>query len=430
MTPKREILSWALYDFANSAFATSVLGVVFQVYYTTAVVGPGGYQIGGLNVPAMSLWGYGVALAMVVVGLAAPALGAIADFTARKKAFLRVFWLVSCLFTGLLFFVTPGRVLLGLFLLMVAMIGFSGGNAFYNAFLPELADPKTMGRVSGLGQSLGYVGGGLCLLLNLWMIRSPGWFGLADVNHLPVRVCMVVVAAWFLLFGLPMLLFVRERSQPRALPEGKGCLAAGYGQVLHTLRNVRRYPELTRFLVAFLFFIEGVETIIVMGAAFGANVLGMPQEELVRCFLLIQAVAIFGSLLFGVLADRWSNKAAIMASLVVWIALVASAYFIQTPGQYWALGVGIGAVLGGTQACSRSLIAVLAPERQRAEIFGFFAMSGKAASAIGPLVTAVVTQLFGERTGVLSVVVFFIIGLAILWPVDESKGIREAENMA
>jgi len=426
MSRKREILSWAFYDFANSAFATSVLGVIYQVYYTTEVVGPEGVEICGVMVPGMSLWGYGVAAAMLIIALTSPALGAVADFTASKKRFLLAYWLVGCVFSALLFAVTPGRYVLGMGLLIVAMIGFAGGNAFYNAFLPELTDRRTMGRVSAVGQSLGYVGGGLCLALNLWMIRSPEWFGLSTENHVPVRACMLVVGLWFALFGLPMMLGVKERARARALPEGKGYFRAGYSQVWHSLKNLRQYPELARFLLAFLFFIEGVETVVLMGAAFGAKVLNMQPQEIVLCFLLIQAVAVFGSLLFGVLADRWSNKTAILISLLVWIALVSYAYFIRTPSQYWVLGAGIGLVLGGTQACSRSLIAVMTPDAQRAEVFGFFAVAGKAASAVGPILVAVMIQVFDERTGVLSIIAFFLVGLFLLRPVNEAKGIREA----
>ena len=426
MAQKREIFGWAMYDFANSAFATSIMGVVFQVYFTQEVAKNA--DLWGMKIPAISLWGYTVSAAMLVVLLTAPALGAIADFSGQKKKFLLVYWLLGCVFTGLLFLVTPGRYLLGMGLFFIALVGFAGGNAFYNAFLPELADEKHLGRVSGLGQGLGYVGGGLCLMLNLVMIQKPAWFGLSGGNHLAVRTSFVVVAGWFMLFALPTFLLVRERASEVALfPAGKGYLAAGYGRVFDTIRQVRRYPELARFLVAFFLFMEGVETVIVMAAALGAEVLQMPSEELIKVYLLVQAVAVVGAIGFGYLADRWGNRNSIAVTLVIWCGLIVYAYFIRTPGEYWLMGVGVGVVVGGTQACSRSMVALMTPREHHAEVFGFFAMAGKAASVVGPFVMAVMTQWLNPRAGILSLSAFIILGLLVTLKVNESKGYRESQ---
>lgn len=419
-------MAWSMYDFANSAFATSVLGVVYQVYFTTRVAAGATWL--GREIPGLSLWGYTVAAAMAVTVVTAPALGAIADFSGRKKMFLLACWLASWISTALLYWVTPGRAFLGMALLFVGLIGFSAGNAFYNAFLPEIVPSDQMGRASGFGQALGYLGGGLCLLLNLLLIRAPSDFGIPGENDLPVRVSMVVVAAWFALFAIPAFVWVKERPRTRRPPEGQGYLAAGYRQVLKTLRNVRQYPQLARFLLAGLCFMEGIETVILMASGFAARNLGMSQEELVRCYLLIQAVAIAGALAFGWLADRWGHREAILASLVVWCGLIVAAYFVKTAGQFWALGVGVGIVLGGTQACSRSLVGRMTPPSYHAEVFGFYAMAGKAASVIGPLVMAVLTQWFHDRLAILSMIFFFLAGLALTWRVHESQGIEEARG--
>lgn len=229
---RREILAWALYDFANSAFATSIVAVLFATYFTRGVVSPEGAELLGRRWSGEALWNFAGAVSMGLICLCAPFVGAISDYTAAKKRLLTAYWLVGCLATGLLFFVQPGMVVLGMALFIVANMGFAGGNALYNAFLPELGAPENLARISSLGWGIGYVGGGLCLLLNIGMLQSWG-----------VGACFAVVAAWWFVFSLPLLLFLRERAAPKPVPAGRSLVGMGLADVFRTLRNIRRHRE-------------------------------------------------------------------------------------------------------------------------------------------------------------------------------------------
>lgn len=410
----REIAAWCLYDFANSAFATSILAVIFAQYFSQHVVPASGYR--GWSGPA--LWNFAGAVSMGLVCLSAPFLGAITDGSAAKKRWLAGYWLVGCLATGLLALVRPGMVLPGMLLFLLGNIGFAGGNAFYNAFLPELAPPDRMARISSWGWGLGYLGGGLCLALNLLMLRAGA-----------VGSCFVVVAAWWFLFALPLFFTLRERAMPRPLPPGRSYVGIGFSSVFRTLRNLRAHKELFKFLLAYLLFNEGVETVIFNAAVYGATVVRMSRDELILVYLAVQGVALGGAFLFGAIAERIRSKRAIAVSLVVWLAVLGFAFFITSKLAFWILGIGVGLVMGGTQAISRALFGQLTPKEKSAEFFGFFAIGGKFAAALGPLLFGTITQLTGTmRWGILSVGIFFLAGLLLLAWVDEERGRREAEE--
>lgn len=409
--PRREIAAWSLYDFANSAFATSILAVVYQTYFVKAVVPAGGRWSGE------TLWNFAGAASMIVVCVCAPFLGAVTDYTAAKKRVLAVYWIAGCLATAGLAFVRPGMVFAGMALFLVANLGFAGGNAIYNAFLPELAEPAAMARVSSIGWGLGYAGGGLCLLLNLAMLKLG----------LPIGLGFAVVAAWWFAFALPLFLHVRERAVPKPRPPGRSLLGAGIADVLTTLRNIRRHKELFKFLIAYLLFNEGVETVIFNAAGYGARVVGMSAGELIAVFLAVQGVALGGAFLFARIAERWSGKRAIALSLVVWIAVLVFGFFATTRAAYWTLGILVGLVMGGTQALSRAFFGQLTPAAKTGEFFGFFAIGGKFAAALGPLLFGTVTHLTGTmRWGIVSIAVFFLAGLLLLSRVDEKRGLAEA----
>lgn len=413
---RREILSWALYDFANSAFATSIIAVVFATYFTRSVVPPEGFSLLGRSWSGEALWNFAGAVSMGLVCLSAPFIGAISDYTAAKKRLLAAYWLIGCLATGLLFFVHPGMVVFGAALFIVANMGFAGGNALYNAFLPELGPPEGMARLSSLGWGLGYAGGGLCLLLNLGMLKT--W---------SVGACFAVVAAWWFLFALPLFFFLRERAAPRPIPAGRSLAGAGFADVFRTLKNIRRHRELFKFLLAYLLFNEGVETVIFNAAVYGQSVVGMRQKELIAVYLVVQAVALGGALLFGEIARRLKCKRAILVTLFIWLGVLIFAFFVVSRTMFWILGICVGLVMGGTQALSRGLFGEMTPKEKTAEFFGFFAIGGKFAAALGPLLFGAVTQATGTmRWGILSVGAFFLGGLLLLLWVDEERGLREA----
>jgi UMF1 family MFS transporter len=430
---KREIFGWAMYDFANSAFATTILAVIFNQYFATVVAGgERGIAFFGFRLHGASFFTFSVALSMAISAVLAPFLGAVADASASKKRFLMVFCYIAILFTGLLYFVHAGNYWRGAIFFIIANIGFAGGNVYYNAFLPEISTDENIGRISGLGWALGYIGGGTLLAINLIMLKYPGWLGF-PTGYFIVQDCFFSVAIWWFVFSLPTFLFLRERSQ-KVLPRfGKSYFSEGYQRLRHTFGRIKTFRELTKFLIAFLVYNDGIETVIVMASIFGVEVLGMETGEIILFFLMIQGIAFFGSLFFGFLADAIGNKKAVMISLAGWSLTVIWAFqlgIIWDPKtEYWILGGLAGVVMGGSQAASRSLQGIFTPDANSAEFFGFFAVSGKFASVFGPLIYGILIAITGSvRSGILSVLFFFIVGMAILWTVNEKRGMEEKEK--
>jgi len=423
----REVLSWSTYDFANSAFATTILAVIFNRYFAEVVAfGRAGIRVVGIHLPGAAFFTFAVSLAMACVAISAPFLGAIADLSGRKKHFLACFCYGGILFTGLLYFIGEGDYWLGALFFILAHIGFSGSNVFYNGFLPEISTDETIGRISGLGWALGYIGGGGLLVINLIMLKYPHYLGFQG-NYFTVHHCFLSVAVWWGIFALPLFIWVRERGRRQILPHGESYLRIGFVRVFRTLKRVSNYRELSKFLVAFLIYNDGIQTVIIMASIFGAEVLGMGTEELIVFFLVVQGTAFVGSLVFGLLADGLGNKRTILLTLVVWILVVVWAYvlglFWSPKSEYWILGIIAGMVLGGSQAASRSLQGLFTPEANSAEFFGFYAVAGKFASIFGPLIYGLILSITGSlRKGILSLILFFVAGMIILCSVDEKKG--------
>ena len=429
VSKKKEIFSWAMYDFANSAFATTILAVIFNVYFATVIVGTEGVRILGFNLPGDVLWGYVVSFSMILVCLSSPILGVIADFSRTRKKFLFFYCCLGAIFTGLLFFTQEGDYLSAIIFFVIANLGFSGGNVFYNAFLPEISNEKNVGRISGLGWALGYLGGGLCLLLNLAMIQSPQLFGIPDKNFLPVRISLLSVGFWWILFALPIFFWTKEESKKQTSKCLLSYVSIGFSRLKSTFGKIKNYKHLTRFLISYLIYNDGIQTVIVMAAVFAGKELGMSQGEIIKCFLLIQGVAFLGALLFGYLADKINIKTSLVITLFIWCAVVVWAFFIRSKMEFWILGCIVGLILGGSQSASRSLFSLFVPPENSAEFFSFFAISGKFSSILGPFVYALLGHIFNSsRISILALVVFFIIGLIGLYFVDEEKGFLESKN--
>jgi UMF1 family MFS transporter len=430
---KREIFGWAMYDFANSAFATTILAVIFNQYFATVVAGgERGIEFIGFRLHGASFFTFSVALSMAISAVLSPFLGAVADASASKKRFLMFFCYTAIFFTGLLYFVHEGNHWRGAIFFIIANIGFAGGNVYYNAFLPEISTDKNIGRISGLGWALGYIGGGALLGINLIMLKYPDLLGF-PAGYFNVQDCFLSVVFWWLIFSLPTFLFLRERAQ-KALPSvRRSYFSEGYQRLQHTFRRIKTFKELTKFLLAYLIYNDGIETVIVMASIFGAEVLGMETGEIILFFLMIQGVAFFGSLIFGFLADTIGNKRTVMISLGIWSLIVLWAFRLGIFGdpktEYWILGVLAAIVMGGSQSASRSLQGIFTPDANSAEFYGFFAVSGKFASVFGPLIYGILIAITGNvQSGILSVLLFFIVGMAILWTVDEKKGMEEKQR--
>jgi len=419
-----------MYDFANSAFATTILAVIFNHYFATVVAGgEKGVELLGFRLHGASFFTFSVSISMLISAIFAPLLGAVADASGSKKRFLIAFCYAAVLFTGLLYFVREGNYWRGAIFFIIANIGFAGGNVYYNAFLPEISNDQNIGRISGFGWALGYIGGGMLLAINLVMLKYPGILGFRE-GSFTVQDCFLSVSLWWFLFSLPTFFLLKERAQRVPLAPGKSYFKEGYLRLRHTLRRIRTFRELTKFLFAYLIYNEGIETVIVMASIFGAQVIGMETGEIILFFLMVQGIAFLGSLIFGFLADAIGNKRTVMISLGIWSLIVLWAFqlgiFWDPRTEYWILGVLTGIVLGGSQAASRSLQGIFTPDANSAEFFGFFAVSGKFASIFGPLIYGILIALTGSvQSGILSVLFFFIVGGILLWTVDEKKGMEE-----
>jgi UMF1 family MFS transporter len=401
-----QILSWTLFDFANTAFSVVVVTVIYSRYFTNYVASGQRW-----------LWGLAVSLSMVLAALLAPPLGAVADFSRNRKRFLLLFTLTSVLCTALLYFVGAGMIAAGIALFVVANIGFEGGLVFYDAFLPGLTTRSSYGRVSGYGFAMGYLGALAILLLVILILPESSR---PDYYHY-VRLTFVMAAAFFLLFSLPLFFSLHEPSLDRSPPPS--LLRAGFARARDTLRDLfveKRHPSVSRFLVAFFVYNDGILTVIAFAAIFAESTLKMSDAGIIAFFAIVQTAAILGSVVFGVITDAIGPKRTIGVTLLLWIGIVAGAYFVQSEGFFYVVALLAGVAIGSTQSASRSLMALLTPPGREAEFFGFYdGFCGKASAVIGPLTYGVIADLTNERIAALSIGLFFLAGLILLQGVKE-----------
>ena len=412
---RKLILSWCLYDWANSAFAATIMAAVLPVFYSS---------IAGANLSktmASSYWGYTNTIAMLIVASTAPILGALADHSGTKKRFLALFAGMGAVSTAMLVFVGRGDWFLASLLYIIGMVGFSGGNNFYDSLLPHVAGEKDIDRISSYGYALGYLGGGILLAFNLAMILKPHWFGIPDAEW-GTRCSFLTVGAWWIIFSIPILKNVPEPPIVPIMGESTYPLRASIQRLSQTFHNLRQYQEAFKFLIAFWLYNDGIGTIISMAVIFGAEI-NIPQAHLIGSILAVQFIGIPFSILFGRLAGWMGTKRAIFLGLAVYTGISLGGYFIQTPLHFWILAVLVGFVQGGTQALSRSLFGTLIPKSRSAEFFSFLDVSSKFAGIIGPFVFGIVGQMTGSsRLSVVALVVFFIGGGALLLTVNEKEG--------
>lgn len=409
----REQISWCLYDFANSAFTTVIVTVAYSVYFTEVVAKEGG----------ATLWGRGVAFSMLLTAFLSPLLGALADYSGKKKRFLFFFTLLSIFFTGLLYFVREGDWVNGLLFFIIANIAYHAALTFYDAFLKELTVDERMGRLSGYGWATGYIGGFFSLLLVAPFIRG----GLEGEAIRSFRFSFVVTAFFFLLFSIPMFIFVRDRLPPQGPSRTDSYLRIGFTRIAKTFGSLGRFQELIKYFVAYLFYNDAINTVIVFSSIFARQVLQFTPSELITYFIITQISAAVGAFVFGPITDRLGPKRTISITLVGWILIVFWAYQVETHLGFYGVGLSAGSILGATQSASRALLARFAPIQKSAEFFGFFSLTGKISASIGPLFYGEIVRLTGsQRWATLSLALFFLIGLLLLQSVDERKGIEAA----
>lgn len=420
---KKAIRAWMMYDWANSAFATTMLAAVLPIFY---------FDVAGKNLEgdlAASYWGYTQSIALILVAIMAPLLGAIADLSGSKLRFLRIFATFGILASALFVFVGEGDYVLASFLMIIGMIGFSGGNTFYDSMLIDLVTIDQRDMVSSKGFTLGYVGGGILLAVNLLMIKQPGLFGLEDSLQ-GTYAAFLSVALWWYAFSRPIFHRVGP-FLPKSVIQHTGgeYVAAGARRLVRTLRSIQHYPELCKYLVAFWLFSDGINTVIAMATIYGKTI-GIETSDLIVALLITQFVGIPFTLLFGKIAVKLGSKKSLYITLSTYVGIVMLGYFMQNATHFYMLAIMVGMVQGGSQAIARSIFSRLVPQTQSAEFFGFLSVSSKFSSSFGPFVFGIVGQITGSsRYGILALLLFFIGGILMLTTVNLAKGEREAVEL-
>jgi MFS transporter, UMF1 family len=416
---RRELFAWAMYDFANSGYTTVVLTTIFNAYFVGVVTG------GASGLPEGTgtlLWTVAVSIPNALVLVSAPVLGAIADHYAMKKRLLLVTTLGCVLCTALLALAGPGDVWLAMSLVVLSNLTFATGENLIAAFLPEISHQESMGRISAYGWALGYIGGlavlGLCLAYVAWAQRH----GLDAAQYVPGT--MLIVAGVFALAATPTFLWLQERAIPAPSGHGERYLAVGFRRLRHTLADSRRFRDLFRFLVALTIYYCGINTVVVLAAVYAQEVMGFGTSETIILVMVVNITAAAGAFLFGQVQDRLGSVPTLAVTLVIWIVATSLAYVSDSRASFWMVANLVGIALGASQSSGRALIGQFSPPARAAEFFGLWGLAGKLAAIIGPLSYGLITYLTAgnHRLAIVSTVFFFVVGLAMLATVDESRG--------
>jgi UMF1 family MFS transporter len=416
---KRAILAWTMYDWGNSAFATTIMAAVLPVYYSTIAT-----AVGVPDNLATAYWGYTTAFAALIAAIISPILGTLADLTGSKKKFLTIFMILGVTGTALLYFIGTGDYLLASLFFIFGNIGFAGSLVFYDSLLPHVARPDEIDSVSSRGYAMGYIGGGLLLAINVAMILLAP----SELTGLMTRLSFLSVAIWWFIFTLPLLRNVSE--PPRRLKPGEENVKpfkATFARLKKTFREIQQFRDLFMMLIAFWVYANGIGTIITMATIYGKEI-GIGQTSLIGTLLMVQFLAAPFTILFSWLSRKIGTKKAIYICLGVYTLISIAGYFLQVEWQFWVLGAMVATVQGGSQALSRSLIGKLMPKSKSAEFYGFFSVSEKFATILGPALFGIVSQIMGHsRLSIVSLVIFFIVGMILLSFVNVERGIKAAE---
>jgi len=416
----RTVFAWAMYDFASSAFSALVLTFIFSTYFTE-VIAPN-------KIVGTALWSRGLTVSGITAALFSPLLGALADTGAMRKKILAVLTGIAILATASLFFVLPGEVMQAMSLFVVANLAIEMGMVFYNSFLPDISPQDRIGRVSGYGWALGYLGGLLAMLIALTGFIQPDvpWFGFTHDAGENIRATNLLVALWLAVFSLPLFFGLREERAKNVgnLPE---LLKASWRQLGVTLREIRRYREIMRLLAARVFYNDGILTIFSFGGIYAKGTFGFSFKEIMVFGIVLNITAGLGALLLGFLDDIIGGKRTIQITNMAFMAATVLAVWAPNKNYFWIAGIAVGLFSGPNQAASRSLMARFVPVEKESEFFGFYAFSGKATAFLGPMLLGIITALYeSQRAGISVVLVFFVIGIILLNRVDEAEGKRLA----
>jgi MFS transporter, UMF1 family len=414
---RQDLRAWAMYDWANSAFQTTIIAAVFPIYF---------HNVAAAGLPpaeATSRFPWATTISIIIVAVVAPLLGAIADYAALKKRLLGIFMGVGVVATAAMYWIQRGDWLFALVLFVIGNVGVAGSIVFYESLLPHLVGESELDRVSSAGYALGYLGGGVLLAINVLMIQKPGLFGIPDVAT-ATRLSMASVAVWWLVFSLPLFRKVPEparRVEAGERPQGNAFLT-GVHRLFETFRELRRFKQAFLLLSAFLIYNDGIQTIIRMATTYGSEI-GIDENAMIVALLITQFIGVPFAFLFGHLGA----KVAVIGGLVVYAGITVLGYFMSNATEFMALAILVGMVQGGTQALSRSLFASMIPRYRSSEFFAFFGVFERYAGILGPALFAWVVERSGtSRNAILSVLAFFVIGGAILVFVNVDEGRRAA----
>ena len=409
---KKDAISWALYDWANSAFATTVMAGFFPIFYKSY------WAIDLSNLESTAMVGYANSLSGLIVVLLAPILGAYADIGTKRKKLLLLFASLGILCTASFYFIPQGEWMLAALLYAIAAVGFSGGNVFYDSLIVSVSDNENRNRVSALGYSLGYLGGGLLFLINVIMFLNPQLFGIESQSN-AVLLSFFMVAVWWAFFSIPLLRNVKEQESERENPRFFQALKQSFNEVYQTLTEVRKYKNVAIFLLAYWFYMDGIDTIVRMATAYGTDI-GLEASSMITALILTQFVGFPSTLIFGYFADRLGFKKILTIGILIYILISIFASRITTAAEFYAMAIVVGLVMGGVQAVSRAYFSSIIPKDKEAQFFGFYNLVGKSAVVAGPALLAWISMIFNTpRAGILGLLVLFIPGLILLWMIPK-----------
>lgn len=406
----KEVLSWAFYDWANSAFATTVMAGFFPIFFKS-------YWAGDLSGPESSAWlGTANSVSGLVIVCIAPFLGALADITNKKKLFLGLFAFLGIITTGSLFFIAQGMWITAMLVYVFACIGFSGGNVFYDSLLINVSSDQDRNRVSALGYSLGYLGGGFLFVLNVVMYQSPEFFGLKSITE-AVLFSFLSVSVWWGVFSIPIFKYVNENPINKVEIKASNLFIQSLQRVISTFKDIRQYKTLSLFLLAYWLYMDGVDTIVRMALAYGADI-GLEASDMILALIITQFVGFPATILYGILGDKLGLKLMLSVGIIGYIFVTIFSIFITNISGFYFLATVIGLFQGGVQSISRTIFSQLIPPEKATEFFGFYNLVGKSAVVFGPILVGWIAYIFDNPDyGILSLLLLFIPGLLVLWRV-------------
>jgi UMF1 family MFS transporter len=416
--------AWCLYDWANSSFVTTIVAAVLPVFFAGVVCATDPVAVNFIGFSftssSQSLWGYAMSFAALLVAIGAPVFGAVADAGGKRKLFLGIMTAVGVVASGLLFFSGPGLIEFTLAMVIIGQVGFAGADVFYNSLLVYVTSPSRRDKVSSRGYATGYLGGGILLALNLLMIKQPGFFGIPDGN-MAVKLSFLSVSIWWAVFSIPLFKRVPQGSNS-SVTDFKESFKQGIKSLSATFRNIKQHRNALRFLLSFLLYNDGIQTIIMMAAIFGKAELGLSSSHLIGALLLTQFIGAPGSILYGKMTEKTGSKNALLIGIAGYIAIIMYAWKMTQAWQFWVVAATVGLLQGGVQAISRSFYSRLLPAEKASEYFGFFSISSRFASILGPLMFAVVGDVTGStRNSIIAISAFFVAGGLMLLTVRDVK---------